>query len=432
MASLVAENPFDIQQPKAADAATSAATAAQPTTGLIGMNLPATGQAMTYTPEMRQINAATDTVQGQVNSILSKDTPLMQRARTLATQQMAQRGLVNSSINAGAGTAAMIDRALPIAQQDASTYNTVASDNVAAKNRASEFGAGQLNQFTLQKSDQDFQSTQADLTRKFQTSERVAGQDFQTARDKIQNDFTAQMQKLQEEGLDRRQAQQIASSEAMVKFQELGINNRFDREMALKSTQFDAQIASQERQQANEIAANLETTGMKITADRENVTSTLAVEILTKGNEMVTTILSDPKISAKPDGYTDASGNYVSLKNATPDKIPSGAALSSPKTRAIDNQVTLINSQITTAAKVLNTELPEFVVSPRAGTSTATAPAASPAPVAPASSAAAPKAAPAPAAAPKAAPKAAPAPKVAASTASRGLLGGGVYGPRRY
>ena len=43
----------------------------------------------TYQAATRQINPQTETVQGQVNSILSKDSPLMQRARTLATQQMA-------------------------------------------------------------------------------------------------------------------------------------------------------------------------------------------------------------------------------------------------------------------------------------------------------------------------------------------------------
>ncbi len=122
------QNPFDTQQ--------KSATNPNTTTGLVASALPPSNSVATYDPQTRQVNAQTETVQGQVNSILSKDSPLMQRARTLATQGMAQRGLVNSSMNQGAGVAAMVDRALPMAQQDAQTYAVTASENMGATNRA--------------------------------------------------------------------------------------------------------------------------------------------------------------------------------------------------------------------------------------------------------------------------------------------------------
>jgi len=62
------------------------------------------------------------TVQGQLDQILSSDSPLMQRAATQGAQVANSRGLLNSSMAAGAAQGAMIDRATPIASQDAQTY----------------------------------------------------------------------------------------------------------------------------------------------------------------------------------------------------------------------------------------------------------------------------------------------------------------------
>ena len=193
------QNPFDTQQAKPA--------------GIVASALPQSGQAMTYTPETRQVNQPTETVQGQVNSILTKDSPLMQRARTLATQGMAQRGLVNSSMAQGAGTAAMIDRALPMAQQDAQTYGQVSQDNMNARNSAAQFGAGQLNQFGLQKGEQDFSAQQSALNRGFQTSERLGSQDFTSNFEVAKQNFTSA-----QAALDR--AQQVALTDKSIQAQQ--------------------------------------------------------------------------------------------------------------------------------------------------------------------------------------------------------------------
>lgn len=63
-----------------------------------------------------------DTVQGQLNGILNNpNSPLMVQARTAGNEYANSRGLLNSSIGAGAAESAMINAATPIAQQDAST-----------------------------------------------------------------------------------------------------------------------------------------------------------------------------------------------------------------------------------------------------------------------------------------------------------------------
>ncbi len=64
------------------------------------------------------------TVQGQLGNILGKNSGLLQQARTVGMRQAAQRGLTNSSIAANASQAAVYDKALPIAQQDAQTGAT--------------------------------------------------------------------------------------------------------------------------------------------------------------------------------------------------------------------------------------------------------------------------------------------------------------------
>lgn len=77
---------------------------------------------------------ADQTVAGQVNKIIAEDSPLMQRANLRSTQEMNKRGLVNSSMAVGAGQAAVMDAALPIASQDAQTNARAAEFNAGAEN----------------------------------------------------------------------------------------------------------------------------------------------------------------------------------------------------------------------------------------------------------------------------------------------------------
>ncbi len=78
---------------------------------------------------------ADQTVAGNIEGILSGDSPLLQQARTRAMQQMGSRGLINSSLAASAADSAMYDVANTIAQADAAT-----------KAKAVGYNADQLNQ----------------------------------------------------------------------------------------------------------------------------------------------------------------------------------------------------------------------------------------------------------------------------------------------
>lgn len=227
------QNPFDTQQP--------AATKQNTTTGLVASALPPANTVATYDPQTRQVNAPTETVQGQVNSILSKDSPLMQRARTLATQGMAQRGLVNSSMAQGAGVAAMTDRALPMAQQDAQTYAATASENMGATNRANEFGAGAINQFGLQKSDQTFQNEQLQKQQQFTTSERVGSQGFTSGLEQSRQNFAgsqAALDRSQQTDLTKLQQTFTGAQSALERAQQAYLQDKSAaNQMALQNAQ---------------------------------------------------------------------------------------------------------------------------------------------------------------------------------------------------
>ena len=98
------------------------------------------------------LDPAKETVQNQVSGIIAANSPLMQQAQANALQQMNKRGLVNSSMAIGAGQAAVLDKALPIAAADAANYsaasrfnaeqaNIAGAGNQVATNEASKFGA---------------------------------------------------------------------------------------------------------------------------------------------------------------------------------------------------------------------------------------------------------------------------------------------------
>lgn len=94
------------------------------------------------------------TSQYQLEQILASDSPLMQRAATQGQQMANQRGLLNSSMAGEAAQGAMIDRATPLAQQDAQTYfqNSQANTDRQMQSYMSEQQFGQ----TLQQMEQQF------------------------------------------------------------------------------------------------------------------------------------------------------------------------------------------------------------------------------------------------------------------------------------
>lgn len=69
----------------------------------------------------------------QLNALLAANSPYIKRAQALARARAADSGQGNSSLAIGAGTAAAIDAAMPLAQQQAAAYQQAASENQAGQ-----------------------------------------------------------------------------------------------------------------------------------------------------------------------------------------------------------------------------------------------------------------------------------------------------------
>jgi hypothetical protein len=94
--------------------------------------------SITITPEMN--------VQEQVNGILARGGPMMERAGAQGTRYANRRGLLNSTMGAEASQNAVIDKALDIAVPDAQMRYNVALANQQSINRSREFTADAGNQ----------------------------------------------------------------------------------------------------------------------------------------------------------------------------------------------------------------------------------------------------------------------------------------------
>lgn len=83
-----------------------------------------------------------DTVAWQMNNLLDEQSPYITQAKQQGKELAASRGLLNSSMAAGSSQRAAIESALPIAQQDASTYFSQGINN---QNLANQFSLARQN-----------------------------------------------------------------------------------------------------------------------------------------------------------------------------------------------------------------------------------------------------------------------------------------------
>jgi hypothetical protein len=260
-------NPFDIAAPDPTKTlATNAATAsitptvATNTTAANGAFAPATTStydstssaansygASTYDPTKWNIDP-NQTVQGQINSVIAADSPLMQQAKTGALQQMNQRGLINSSMAVGAGQDAVMKNALPIAQQDASMYgrsgefnataaNQAGQFNTSAQNQAQQFNTAAANQTALQNQQAANQASQFNAgaltdTSKFNATSGLQNSQFNAAQQNSQNEANAQ----------RQQQSNLASAETQNKLVIQQLDNSFKATMASADNQTKIQL----------------------------------------------------------------------------------------------------------------------------------------------------------------------------------------------
>jgi len=126
-----------------------------------------------------------------LQKLLQSNSPYLQQARDKAMLTANSRGLVNSTLAAGAGESAAIDAALPIASADAGTYTTAARDNQSATNNFNLADRQAANQSALAAAQAQMQAQMNDInsTRQENLSDRQFMQQGQ--RQQEQNNFAA-------------------------------------------------------------------------------------------------------------------------------------------------------------------------------------------------------------------------------------------------
>lgn len=103
-------------------------------TGAAPMPTPPTVSGVSIGPQLQQVQA-NQTVQGQLADILKTGNPLLEGAKTRAAQAANARGLQNSSMAVQSGEEAIVNTAMPIAQQDAAVYQKQALVNQDISNQ---------------------------------------------------------------------------------------------------------------------------------------------------------------------------------------------------------------------------------------------------------------------------------------------------------
>lgn len=101
---------------------------------------------------------ANETVEGRLEGLLERGNPLLRQARNRAIRFAASRGMQNSTLAAQAGEEAFISQALPIAQQDATTFSDRAALNMTERNKFGLQEQGGSIQSRLQKEQGDINS----------------------------------------------------------------------------------------------------------------------------------------------------------------------------------------------------------------------------------------------------------------------------------
>ena len=216
-------------------------------------------KAPNFRPAVKASIKPSQTAAGQLDEILASDSPLMKRAANQGSQVANSRGLLNSSMAAGASQGAMIDRAAPIASQDSSQFANL-----------SQFNAGQENQMRSQEN-------------AYLANSSLSGQSYQQSRGLNQQNFGFQT------NLSDQQYQQ-----------NLGLNEQ--------GYQFD--MGRMQQQFNNE----MQRMGYAYELDQRNIPQNYAANISAQTLQNVQAIQADPNL--EPAAKQAAIKNAIDMANA--------------------------------------------------------------------------------------------------------------------
>lgn len=244
----------------------------------------------------------------QLNSILAKDNPLFEKARARAGAAAARRGLLNSSIAVEAGESAMIDAALPLAQQDASTNFNAAQFNTSARNDfardANNFGRqGAMARFG------QLAGLESDSRRMaFDSFERGADRSFQAGQNLLERNFRGE-----QAGLDRAQQRDLQSMDQQFRSSEAELGRQFDA--AQRGLDRQQQVTLQQNSQEWQAAQQRLSQQFQMDFEKFRLPMNMMAGFQDRMQGFVTQIMSDPNLDAA--AKDQAIKNYYAYSQQT-------------------------------------------------------------------------------------------------------------------
>lgn len=217
-----------------------------------GLLASAVGTPLQPLPPIDPNTYENDDVVGQLNSITAADSGYMQLARTSGLQTANRRGLLNTSLAAGASQAAAIAAAAPLAQQNA---GQAASRNLA---RVQGF-------YTGQQQDKDIAARERMLASQLSSEETRLGRQLTSQEQMQMRDIS---NKLEMQGIDlatqrQMQQEQITSSQRIAQMNIDSEEARLGRTLTAQEVAQQKDLAAQQARQQAQIAASQKLTELQ-------------------------------------------------------------------------------------------------------------------------------------------------------------------------
>lgn len=338
MAEIVPD-PSTLQFANVVNAATAPVKAAASSAPAVGGLLastpkvtPATAQqavASTYKPTMQTVSDKSQ-VQNQIANITDKDSALNTMAAADAGKAANRRGLLNSSLAVGAAQKAVLQSALPIAQQDAGTYAATDTANAQFSNSADQFNAGQKTAVSTTNAQLGTQVSLANSNQSLQ--ERLAVIQSDTTLSAADKQIKSQQMLAEKENKIRLQLQQIQSDTTL---------SAADKQ--IKSQQLIAERDSANKLQLQQIDADTK----KSLANMDIGSKEKMAQVEADNKQLLQTNISAANVYAQ---YASALANISTSTN-----MDAGA-----KQTAADNQLAALQSALKAVGQVSGLDLSQY------------------------------------------------------------------------
>lgn len=160
------------------------------------------------------VDADKSTVAGQLSMLLASDSPYLEQAAMAGEREAAGRGMLNSSMAAGASQAASIQAALPIAQQDAETYASAQAREQAGNIAQNATQTEGIVSGKLSEQNADIAGTNQRISNQFTAAMQGASESNQVLLQDMQNSHTTFMTELDQQFQTEFQRESLSAQKA--------------------------------------------------------------------------------------------------------------------------------------------------------------------------------------------------------------------------